>query len=184
VTKLDSSQARAIAEQIACGKRHTRIAQDFGVSVETVGAIKAGTRWGSALDDDLRARLQAASPASAALDAAGARRVMAALEAGQPGAQIAREFDISPSLVSAIKHGQAWSSLDPDLPTRLARSSRKGKSLTAEQVAEIKAHLIAGWSSRKIAAEFGVSASTIQAIARGNTWAEIEPSSASEPASD
>ena len=44
--RLDAEQARAIAERIAAGERHTAIAERFGVSVETVGAIKSGTSVG------------------------------------------------------------------------------------------------------------------------------------------
>jgi len=177
---LDAEKARAIAECIAAGERHTAIAERFGVSVETVGAIKSGKRWAAAIDDDLAARMQAVS-SSAVLDADSARAVMAALEAGHSGRSIAEEFGISPSMVSAIKQGRAWAELDPELPTRLAQRPRTGKTLTAPQVAEIKARLAAGHSSRKIAAEFGVSASTIQAIARGTTWAEIAPTSVPDP---
>jgi DNA-binding CsgD family transcriptional regulator len=178
-SKLDADQVRAIAECIAAGERHTLVAERFGISAQTVGAIKSGKRWADAIDDDLRARMQSAAPV-AALDAAGATQVIAALEAGRSGRAIAQEFGISPSMVSAIKHGHAWSALDPDLPDRLAEKPRQGKALTAPQVAEIKRHLLAGQSSRKIAAEFGVSASTVLAISRGKTWAEVEASAAGE----
>lgn len=175
-TKLDAAQARNIAERIAAGDRHTGIAEHFGVSVETVGAIKSGKRWAAAIDEDLRSRMRAASPA-AALDAEGARQVMAALEAGRAGTSIAREFAISPSMVSAIKQGHAWSALDPDLPARLAGKPRRGKALSAAQVAEVKRRLLEGQSSRTVAAAFGVSASTIQSISQGKTWAGVEPAS-------
>ncbi len=172
--RLDAEQAREIAELVASGERHTRVAERFGVSVETVGAIKSGTRWATAIDDDLRARMGAAS-AGTVLDAAAARRVMGALEAGRSGLSIAEEFGISPSMVSAIKHGRAWADLDPDLPDRLARIPRQGKALTASQVAEIKRGLRSGHSSRMVAKEFGVSASTVRAISQGKTWADVEP---------
>jgi transcriptional regulator with XRE-family HTH domain len=97
---------------------------------------------------------------------------MAALEAGRSGRSIAEEFGISPSMVSAIRHGRAWAALDPDLPARLAQRPREGKALTASQVVEIRQRLLAGLSSRQVAAEFGVSATTIQAISRGKTWAD------------
>ena len=109
-----------------------------------------------------------------------ARRVMAALETGRSGRAIAQEFGISPSMVSAIKHGRAWAALDPDLPTRLAEKPRQGKALEASQVAKIKRQLLRGVSSRKLAAEYGVSASTVLAISRGKTWAEIKASGAGE----
>lgn len=147
------------------------VAERFGVSVETVGAIKSGKRWAGAIDDDLRARMKAASGGTA-LDAAGARGVMAALEAGRSGKSIAEEFGISPSMVSAIAHGRAWAALDPELSTRLAQQTRRGKALSVEQVAEIKRQLLAGESSRKVAAASGVSASTVLAIARGETWGD------------
>ncbi|MFU8891438.1 MAG: hypothetical protein ACNA76_07275 [Anaerosomatales bacterium] len=182
--RLDAKQARAIAGCIVAGERHTQIAERFGVSVETVGAIKSGKRWAGAIDDELRARMGAASGGTA-LDAAGARGVMAALEVGRPGSEIAAEFGISPSMVSAIKRGEAWSALDPELPSRLAQRPQRGKALTEDQVALIKRRLLDGWSSRKVAAEFGVSASTVQAIAQGRTWADVEPGEAGEnPAED
>jgi len=78
-------------------------------------------------------------------------------------------------MVSAIKHGRAWSELDPGLPARLAAEPRQGKALTADRVAQIKRRLLDGGSSRKVAAEFGVSASTVRAIAQGKTWAEVLP---------
>jgi DNA-binding NarL/FixJ family response regulator len=183
-TRLDAGQARAIAGAIAAGERHTAIAERYGVSVETVGAIKSGKRWAGAIDDDLRARMRAASGGTA-LDAGGAREVMAALEAGRPGTEIAAEFGISPSMVSAIKRGEAWSALDPELSSRLAQRPQRGKALTAEQVARIKRQLLEGKSSRKAAAEFGVSASTVRAIAQGKTWAGVAPDGAvDDPAED
>ena len=172
--RLGPEQVRAIAECVAAGERHVALAERFGVSIETVGAIKSGKRWAAAIDDELRARM-AQAPAATVLDAAGARGVMAALEAGLPGRSIAEEFGISPSTVSAIKRGQAWSALDPDFPARLAGKPQRGKALSASQVAKIKQRLLAGQSSRKVAAEFGVSASTVLAIARGKTWAEVAP---------
>jgi DNA-binding CsgD family transcriptional regulator len=171
--KLEPDQVHEIAECIAAGERHVDVAERFGVSVETVGAIKSGKRWADAIDDELRARMAAVS-GGAVLHADGARRVMAALEAGRSGRSIAEEFGISPSMVSAIKHGQAWAALDPELPARLADRPRQGKALSAPQVAKIKRRLAAGQSSRKIAVEFGVSASTVLAISRGDTWAEVE----------
>jgi len=169
--RLDAQQARAIAECIAAGERHTTIAERYGISVETVGAIKSGKRWASAIDDDLRVRMGQASPGDV-LDEAGARGIMAALLAGRSGRSIAEEFGVSPSMVSAIGHGRAWASLDPEFPARLAEAPRKGKALSESQVAGIKRALREGRSTRKIAKEFGVSASTVQAISSGKTWAE------------
>ncbi len=174
---LEPDQVRAIAECIAAGERHTVIAERFGVSAQTVRAIKSGKRWAGAIDDDLRERMAGSSTAPT-LSPVTARQVMAALEAGRSGRSIADEFGISPSMVSAIKHGKAWSALDPDLPARLAEGPRQGKALTAEQVAVIKQRVLAGGSSRRIAAEFGVSASTIRAISLGRTWAGVEPATA------
>ena len=171
--KLTAEKARDIAEDIAAAERHMVIARRHGVSVETVGAIKSGKRWADAIDDVLRARMAAAQPSGAVLDATAVRRVMAALEAGRSGASIAEEFAISPSMVSAIKTGKAWAELDPELPARLAALQQRGKKLTAEKVAEMKQRLAAGQSSRKVAAEYGVSASTVQSIAQGRTWGEV-----------
>jgi DNA-binding NarL/FixJ family response regulator len=165
---------REIAECVAAGEPHSAIAPRFGVSVETVGAIKSGKRWADAVDDDLRARMHATSSGTV-LDEARAREVMAALEDGRSGRAIAEEFGISESLVSAIRTGAAWASLDPGLAARLAEKPRQGKALTQTQVAGIKQRLAAGQSSRKVAAEYGVSGSTIQAISQGRTWAYVAP---------
>jgi len=180
--RLTPDQVRAIAECIAAGERHTTVAKRFGILVETVGAIKSGKRWAGCVDEALRACMQAAAPATPALDAAGARRVMVALEAGRSGRSIAEEFGVSPSTVSAIKRGQAWAQLDPGFAARLADKPRRGKALTVSQVAEIKQRLLAGQSSRKVAVEYGVSASTVQAISQGKTWAEVAPRGSGERA--
>ena len=168
--KLDADKARAIAECIAAGERQTAVAERFGVSVQTVRAIKSGKRWADEIDDGLRARMGEAAPPAIVLDEAGARGVMAALEAGRSGRSIAHEFGISPSMVSAIKHGRAWAEFDPGLPARLAEKPRTGKSLTEAQVAGVRERLSRGASSRKVAAEFGVSASTVLSIRNGRTW--------------
>ena len=173
---LSPEQVRAIAESIADGERHSAIAARFGVSAQTVGAIKSGKRGAKSIDDTLRAKMHAASIAPRP-DAVRAKQVMAALEAGRSGRAVAREFGISASMVSAIKHGHAWTALDPELPTRLACKPREGKALVAAQVARIKRSLLAGKSTRAVAAEFGVSASTVQSISRGRTWAEVAPAS-------
>ena len=144
-----------------------------------MGAIKSGKRWASAIDDDVRARMAAANGGNA-LDAEDVRRVIAALETGRTGRSIAEEFGISPSMVSAIKHGRAWAAVDPDLPVRLTERPQRGKALAESQVAEIKRQLLDGRSSRKIAEQFGVSASTVAAIAHGRTWAHVKPSGAGE----
>ena len=88
---------------------------------------------------------------------------------------------MSESMVSAIKRGRAWASLDPGLPDRLAQKEQQGKALFEPQVAEIKRLLLEGVSSRQVAARFGVSASTIQAISQGKTWAAVEPADTSAP---
>ena len=177
--KLTTEQVRAIAERIAAGERHVDVATRFGVSVETVRAIKSGKRRADAIDEDLRERMQAASPTSA-LDSAAVRRIIAALESGRSGREIAEQFGISASMVSAIKHGRTWSTVDPGVSARLAEKPQRGKALSAAQVAQIKRQLIDGRSSRQVAAAFGVSASTVLAIARGTTWARIAPASANE----
>lgn len=174
MSRLVEEQVRAIAECIAAGERHLSVAERFGVSVETVGAIKSGKRWAGSLDEDLRARMQVGAP-PAVLDASSARRIMSALEEGRSGRSIADEFGISQSMVSAIKLGQAWASLDPGLPARLAQRPRRGKTLSEPEVAAIKYHLLSGASSRKVAAEFGVSSSTVLAISQGKTWAGVAP---------
>lgn len=177
--KLVPEQVRAIAECIASGEHHSAVAERFGVSVETVGAIKSGKRWAGELDADLRERMQTDS-AGAVLDADSARRIMTALEGGRSGRSIADEFGVSQSMVSAIKCGQAWASIDPKLPARLAQTPRRGKALSEPEVAAIKQRLLAGESSRRVAADFGVSSSTVLAIARGATWADVAPRGAEE----
>ena len=177
--KLTTEQVRAIAERIAAGERHVDVATRFGVSVETVRAIKSGKRRADAIDEDLRERMQAALPTSV-LDSAAVQSIIAALESGRSGREIAQRFGISASMVSAIKHGRTWSTVDPGVSARLAEKPQLGKALSAAQVAQVMRQLIDGRSSRQVAAAFGVSASTVLAIARGATWTHVAPAAASE----
>jgi DNA-binding NarL/FixJ family response regulator len=173
--KITPDQAREIAQLIADGQHHAAIAARYGISSQSVGAIKSGKRWADAIDEQLGARMRAAAPGTV-LDAGRVQQVISALESGRSGRSIAEEFGISASMVSAIKHGNAWGALDPGLSARLAAQPKQGKALVASQVAQIKQRLLEGQSSRMIAAEYGVSASTVLAIARGKTWADVPPS--------
>jgi hypothetical protein len=53
------------------------------------------------------------------------------------------------------------------------RGRRRGRSLTADQVAEVRRRAAAGESYRDLAASAGVDASTVGRIVKGRTWATV-----------
>jgi hypothetical protein len=59
--------------------------------------------------------------------------------------------------------------------TRVSRSKRKRKALTAEQVAHIKGALLRGRTGMSLARAYNVHPTTINHIKLGKTWKTIAP---------
>lgn len=95
--------------------------------------------------------------------------ILALLHKGYSAKSIAKQFGVSRQTIHDIAVGRTW--------TRLARpegfAPRTNRKLTEAQVQEIRALLAAGHTNTAIAPQFGVTRTTIHAIATGRTWRRI-----------
>lgn len=95
--------------------------------------------------------------------------ILALLHKGYSAKSIAKQFGVSRQTIHDITVGRTW--------TRLARpegfAPRTNRKLTEAQVQEIRALLAAGHPNTAIAPQFGVTRTTIHAIATGRTWRRI-----------
>ena len=95
---------------------------------------------------------------------------------GERGADIAREYDISPMTISEISHGQKWAHV---LSAPVVEGSRaQGENhylakLTVAQVLDIRKRRSAGESQKSLSIQFGVSGGAISNIYHGVAWAHI-----------
>lgn len=107
--------------------------------------------------------------------------------ARQSYADLAKTFGVSNATIIYLCLGRRWRHLRPDLieackaipddGALLKRGAANGSAvLTDEKVHAIKEKLARGQSRKRLAAEYGVSVSAINAIAIGKTWTHLKPS--------
>jgi len=109
-----------------------------------------------------------------------AEEAMRRLGAGEPGKEIARDLGVHFQTISDIKNGRTWTHLSGTngLPTIEQMRSAKPKSkftakMTEDMAREAKRRLAAGESAKSIARSMGLSASSIDCIKQGRTWAHV-----------
>lgn len=94
--------------------------------------------------------------------------------------RLADRFGVSKTAIQFIERGINWPHLPQDTPTsgRLRTGpflgeENGGAKLTSADVTEARRLRAQGWSFRRIADRFGVTASTICRIERGLTWTHL-----------
>jgi hypothetical protein len=95
--------------------------------------------------------------------------------AGEPSVTLAAEFGVNQGTMMDALTGRTWDWIPSAVPKWHRGTSRKGidtraAKLTPEQVAEIRRRGAAGEHQHVIAADFGVSQSTVWRALRGKTW--------------
>lgn len=112
VSTLTEEDVLAIHEAAWAGEPQDITARDFGITQQTVSAIKTGKVWsavtGQVLMESHRAKLTIEE----------VQLIDAGLRAGVSGSALAREFVISPQLISNIKRGRDWTWVTGREPTR------------------------------------------------------------------
>lgn len=113
---------------------------------------------------------------SAKLTEAQVREIHKLLASDMTCKEIAAIFNVCCGTIEAIGRKQSWKHISENLDYKRCRAlgEKTGNAkLTNEQVQQIKQLLKAGCAQRKIAQDFDVSISTIQRIARGNSWVSV-----------
>ena len=94
------------------------------------------------------------------------------LAAGDRQADIAQDFNISPSQVSRIKNGSSWGGRPISSPERRG-SDRASAKLTEEDIPVILHRINLGDSLSAVARAYGVGRTTIADIWYGRRWTHV-----------
>lgn len=171
VAKLTESDVKKIKEEITSGgKPLRRIASDYDVSVGTIGHIKHGRTWNNSLSGEEKAQMESRKSLAKKIPDEDVPVIVSRISAGEKLDDIASDYGVSPSTISAIKRGKRRSKQSGGcLPYR------KNNIASVETVSEIKKRIINGESDETIHLATGINVHKIQAIRRGDRWAAIEP---------
>ena len=162
VVRLSDEQVRRMREAFAAGARQTDLAAEYGVGQNTVSSIVRG-----------KTRADAGGPISAPsarkLSDADVDQIRQEVAAGTSQRALAERFGVSRQLIGAVVAARALaparSASGSVSPSTAPRSPR----LSATQVDEILARSAAEEPRADLAAAFGVSVWSIDAVRRGRT---------------
>ena len=109
VAKLTNEQSLEIIRRNVAGERHKSLAEEFGVSLTTIGKLARGQRWnGLQGARRLDSRREGTGNHLAKLTEAKVREIRAARETGTPYRQLAEQYGVAPSSILAVMQGRTW----------------------------------------------------------------------------
>ena len=149
-------------------RTHSRIADDYNVSRTTISSIKARHSW-HALGPEKGVKAKRISPRRGVSDKVTPDMVREILASTERGIDLAGRFDITPQMVSNIRHRRMWAHIEGDAAKVSARrgSAHHDAKLSAEDIRSIRASAESG---PILAARYGVTHNHISAIRLRKTW--------------
>lgn len=154
--KLTDEQVVALRKKFRDGTLQADLAVEYGIAQNTVSSIVTG-----------RTRRDAGGPISRGnkrkLTANDVVEIRRALADGTSADVIATHYGITQQMVSHIQTGRAYA----DVRGPVQRPARRAEPLTSEQVAAIKRRVGQGERRPDVAASFGISRWTVDAIMCG-----------------
>lgn len=171
--KLTPVEVVAVLEALARNDRVSEIARRFRVARLVVRLIGYGVTYkniprppGFGVVGRPRGKL---SPVQV-------RAIVDRLVAGARNSEIAKEFGVSPTTISSIRHGRGQHrglAADARIKVDTRRTNRSRAKLVDEQVHQARRCLWEGMSTAKVARRFGVSFQTIASLRDGRSYRHI-----------
>lgn len=153
-------------------RTHSRIAHDYNVSRTTISSIKTRHSW-HALGPEKGVKSKRVSPRRGVSDKVTPDMVREILASKERGIDLAGRFDITPQMVSNIRHRRMWAHIEGDVAKVSARSGagNHDAKLTEDDVRAIRASSETG---KVLAAKYGIAGSTLSSIRLGRTWKNVK----------
>lgn len=109
VAKLTQKQAQEILQRNLSGERHQALAQEFGVSPDSIGKLVRGLRW-KEIEGKRRgeSRREGTGNHLAKLNEAKVREIRAAREQGVTYQRLAERYEVHPGTILAIIQRRTW----------------------------------------------------------------------------
>ena len=99
---LTEDDVRLIFQALQDGEPQPSLANEFGITQQSISAIKTGAAWAHVTGAVHRPSQKSQLTAEDVL------AIDAAIRAGEPGAALAAEYGVSQETISNIKHGRNW----------------------------------------------------------------------------
>ncbi len=107
--KLTEERVLEIRRRLATGERKSMIARDFGVHINTIDRIRAGTTWRTVLDGPIPSRpVRGSRHHAAKLTEADVLTIRRRLSQGERGLDLAKEYGVENSTIWRIKVRRVW----------------------------------------------------------------------------
>jgi uncharacterized protein (DUF433 family) len=105
MARLTEGQVREIAQRLKRREPQAQIAESFGVTRGLIGHIARGKIWAHVTGGEVSGRFQGPRK----LDATAVKEAVRRCEAGETRSAVARDFGVTPALISQVMNGRAWS---------------------------------------------------------------------------
>lgn len=167
--RLTEGQARAI---LLDPRPHTQIANSYNVSRTTISSLKARYSWPQ-LGEEKGVKAKRISPRRGVSDKVTPDMVREILASTERGVDLANRFDITPQMVSNIRHRRMWAHIEGEVAVAYSRSGagNHDTTLTPKDIRAIRKSEEAGV---RLAEKYNVSRSTISSIRLRRTWTHID----------
>jgi hypothetical protein len=166
---LTEEQARAI---LLDPRPHTQIANSYNVARTTISSLKARHSWPE-LGEAKGVKGKRIGPRTGVSDRVTPEMVREILASEERGKDLAAKFDITPQMVSNIRHRRNWAHIEGDVAKASTRSGA-GNHDAKLSTQDIRAIRASDQMGARIAEQYGVSRSTISSIRNRRTWTHIE----------
>lgn len=165
--KLTSAAAQSIRERYVAGEGTTQLAEEFGVTRQSLYCLLRGTTWKHAGGprSEIR-RMYGENVPTSKMTTDQVAQLRGLYESGWTLYDLAPRFGLAPQTVSNIVRGKTWKHVRPTDPAKVRRGFRM---LTKEQVTKIRQRHAAGVSQRRLAKDYSVSPAAICLIVNRKT---------------
>jgi hypothetical protein len=165
---LTEEQAREI---LLDPRPHTQIANSYNVARTTISSLKARHSWPQ-LGEEKGVKAKRISPRRGVSDKVTPDMVREILASTERGVDLAIRFDITPQMVSKIRHRRMWAHIEGDVAKASNRSGagNHDAKLTDDDIRFIRASSEKGV---RLAEQYGISRSTLSSIRLGRTWKHV-----------
>jgi hypothetical protein len=166
---LTEEQARAI---LLDPRPHTQIANSYKVARTTISSLKSRHSWPE-LGEAKGVKAKRVSPRQGVSDKVTPDMVREILASKERGIDLAKKFDITPQMVSNIRHRRMWAHIEGDVALAFSRRGA-GNHDTNLTPADIRAIRTSSEKGARLAEQYGIARSTISSIRLRRTWTHIE----------
>lgn len=175
--KLTTSQVVQIRVRYHAGEALHHLAAEYGLTHRAISNLANGRTW-SHVGGPIKAPGQIGAGKgehnpNAKLTAAQAIEIRKRYARGALIRTLAADYDVTPIAIKSVVTGRTWKHVGGPIQTGRRRGLRSTKGLLAEgHIVGMRERSALGETTGSLAADYGLSASTVRRILHGHIWPE------------